>query len=756
MKTILAFIFVLLITVVNASEIKGRLVDEAGESIPFVQVMLKGTLLGATSDTNGVFLIDNVPAGEYECLFSAIGYKNFRKTIVVSSNAGVLDLGVLTLSHDMLGLNEVVVTGTMRETFVKASPVKVEVITADRISKQLPVTNLMESLQLMNGIQEVNACGVCFTNSISINGLPGPYTAVLMDGSPIFGNLASVYGLNGIPTQMIDRIEVVRGPSSTLYGSEAIAGVINIITKEPVAANAVAFDMMTTSHDELALNTILTHGNKKWRAQTGVNAFHANRFEDNNSDQISDLLGVDRVSMFSKWQLKRPDYKQFTVAAKVYYENRWNGVESFFNNRNYRTLRGNDSIYGESIYTRRAELFGTYDLPGKEDIRVDYSFSWHGQDSYYGSDHYEAEQHIAFTNLIWTKRVKKHTIIGGITNRYQFYDDNTVATNEALNNEPERQYIPGVFLEDEWQVAKRFVLLGGMRLDAYQQHGLIPSPRFSAKWEIDQWTAIRLNSGTGFKVVNLFTEDHAFVSGQRAVEIREQLLPERSWNVATNLHHTHALWGTAGSFDVDVYYTRFTNKINPNYDEPGKIIYENIPGFAESYGLSAMFTQQFTIPLSYSLGVNLNKTLNTTFEDDKTVSEPLPFAPLWSSVFTLNYKMRPWKLDLAYSANFNGPMHLPAVFDVNADGSLKDQPRSQISESFMIHTIQLTKCVGKKDRWDIYGGVQNIFNYMQPISPLAGFNDPNYRVGFSPFFDTAYAFAPMDGREFFIGLRLNI
>ncbi|MEX2597391.1 MAG: TonB-dependent receptor plug domain-containing protein, partial [Salibacteraceae bacterium] len=217
------FIFLMCLNFAQGAEVKGIVVDDGGNPIPFVQVMISGTSIGAETDTNGVFHLSNVPEGNHEIQYSAMGYQRLNRSVSIADK-GMVDVGTIKLKLDMLGLNEVVITGTMRETFVKASPVKVEVMKMEHVTKNIPATNLMEGLKLINGVQEVSACGVCNTSSISINGLPGQYSAILLDGSPIYGSLASVYGLNGIPTQMVDRIEIIKGPSSTLYGSEAIAG----------------------------------------------------------------------------------------------------------------------------------------------------------------------------------------------------------------------------------------------------------------------------------------------------------------------------------------------------------------------------------------------------------------------------------------------------------------------------------------------------------------------------------------------------
>jgi outer membrane receptor for ferrienterochelin and colicins len=321
---------------------------------------------------------------------------------------------------DVLGLEEVVVSGTMKESFVTASPVKVEVITVELLERTTSPTNLMSALKLINGVQEVVSCGVCYTNSISINGFPGQYTALLVDGSPVYGNLASVYGLNGIPRQMIDRIEVIKGPNSTLYGSEAMAGVINIITKNPQDQPLIAADIRVTSHLETFGNIAWSPKVGKWNGTIGANVGTVDLFEDENADGFGDIVNMERVSAFTKWTLKRKELRKFQLMGKYYFEDRRNGVEAFLKDRAYKELRGSDSIYGESIYTHRAEMFGTYELPLRERIRFDFSFSYHNQDSYYGANQYVALQYIGFGNLIWNRTLKNHDFTAGLGAAQEF------------------------------------------------------------------------------------------------------------------------------------------------------------------------------------------------------------------------------------------------------------------------------------------------------------------------------------------------
>ncbi|WP_436516646.1 TonB-dependent receptor [Ekhidna sp. To15] len=741
-------IFFLASLQLNAQEpIKGA-VFFGSEPFPGATVQLVGTSFGSISDANGLFTISDVPVGDYVLEIRSVGFKVIKREIKVPLRESI----TLELEESTLTMDEVVVTGTMQPTFVSQSPVKVEVVTAKHLNTYIPAaaTSVVEGISLVNGVQEVVACGVCFTNSISINGLPGPYTAILMDGSPIYGNLASVYGLNGIPSMIIDRFEVIKGPSSTLYGSEAVAGVINIITKDPSQQPVFSADIMGTSHLESFGNFSLAPKIGKSAGFLGLNYAYINDFDDQNGDGFGDNINLDRISLFTKWDISRPSGKKFMISGKYYYEDRRNGVEEFLEDRNYRTLRGNDQIYGESIYTNRFEIFGTYAFNFAERIRMDYSLSTHEQDSYYGADYYQASQNIVFTNFIWDKEINRHQLTTGLTSRHQSYDDNTVATETSGENRPDNQYTPGVFVQDEFEVSKRFTALGGLRLDHYENHGFIPAPRLNLKYKPSDWTTLRSNFGTGFRIVNLFTEDHAFVTGQREVIIEEALQPEESYNFSLNLNHIYTIGQSQGMLDVDVYYTHFTNKITPDYENEGQIRYANTDGYAVSKGVGFNLQQELAFPLAFNLGFNIQEVTENEQGDTRSIE----FAPKWTGILTANYNLKLWKMTIGYTARVTGPMALPLVFDLDENGDPLLIPRPTESEAFAIHNLQVSKDLS--NGWSIYGGVQNIFDYVQPWSPLTGTNDPNTNIGFSDSFDTAYAYSPIHGREVYLGISWSL
>jgi outer membrane receptor for ferrienterochelin and colicins len=742
----------------QTGNIKGT-IRSGEETLPFATVIIKNTNIGVTSGMDGSFYLKDVEPGKHVIIVSHVGHISEKKEVLVKDGETTTVNFIMSSSAV---LDEIVVTGTMKPTFVSRSPVKIDVVTSEQFDLYLPsaASSIIESVQLVNGVQETIDCGVCYTNSISVNGLPGSYTAILMDGTPIYGSLASVYGLNGIPNMIIDRFEVIKGPNSTLYGSDAVAGVINVITKNPADQPMFSADVMTTTMEEVFANIAFAPELGKSNGYVGLNVNYVNNYQDINDDGFGDGVNTDVISLFSKFNIYRPSDKIFTIAAKYYYEDRRNGVEAFVKDRAYKQLRGNDEIYGESVYTNRVELFGTYALNTSESMKIDYSLSNHLQDSYYGSDRYEASQQIAFTNFTWSFDHKRHDFLIGSTLRYDAYDDSTVATeieddNGEIINNPNNQFVPGIFGQDEFRASEKLTALGGLRLDYHNEHGLIAAPRLNLKYKSSDWTTFRFNFGTGFKVVNLFTEDHAFVLGQRDVVILEDLEPERSYNFSLNFNQVYTGLGGSGSIDMEGFYTHFTNKIIPNYDQQGLIIYENTDGWARTMGISASVNHNFNFPLSFNLGVNfLSSTQTEEDEYGVAITEDIVLAPRMSGVFTANYRLPKQQITFAYTAQYTGVMALPEVYDLDANGVPLNEPRPTDSEPFSLHQLQVTKVFS--NNYTLYFGVNNLFNYVQRDSQLVGYDDPNYAPGFSPYFDTSYVYAPNHGREFYMGFKLDL
>jgi len=744
--------------VINAmgqtGSISGKIISEA-LPLAFVNIKIEGTQLITQTDSMGNYTLSKVKSGTYRIQASAIGFRKMVKTITLRNDeSSVLNFDLSNLQND---LDEVVVTGTLKEVKRLESPVPVEVYTPGYFKKN-PTPSIFEALQNVNGVRPQLNCNICNTGDIHINGLEGPYTMILIDGMPIVSSLSTVYGLSGIPNSLVEQIEIVKGPASSLYGSEAVGGLINIITKKPENAPLLSADFFATDYQEYNADLGFKFNlGKKAIALTGVNYFKYGNPVDHNHDNFTDVTLQDRISVFQKWSFERKNKRIFTLGARYMYEDRWGG-EMQWN----KSFRGGDQVYGESIYTKRWELIGNYQLPVKEKIFLAFSYNEHNQDSRYGTTSYIAEQKIGFAQLTWDKKIHNHDLLLGTALRYTFYDDNTAATT-GLNQEiAKNTWLPGIFIQDEITLSAKHKFLAGFRYDYNSVHGNIFTPRVAYKWSIDDNNILRLNAGTGFRVVNIFTEDHAALTGARTVEIPNELKPEKTYNV--NLNYLKKIYTDNGTFlglEGSAFYTYFNNRIIGDFDtDPNKIIYDNLDGYAVSKGLSANVDVAFNNGLKVIVGATYQDV--ASFEHG--IKKQQILTEKFSGNWAISYKIKPFNLAIDYTGNVYSPMRLPLLSDLD--------PRKEFSPVWSIQNIQFT--FSGFNRFELYGGIKNLLNWTpnkgNPFI-IARANDPfdkhveldkNGQVmvtAENPYgltFDPSYVYGPNQGIRGFFGIRYTI
>lgn len=686
MKYLFSILFLILTKASYSQTISGKVTYEALERKQ-IQVKLLNTDFITETDSLGFYKFTNIPIGTYRLSVAAAGFRTITQKISILENQELkLDF---ELKEDKNELNEVVVSGTLKPVKRLESAVPVEVY-SPAFFKKNPTPSIYDALQNINGVRPQLNCGVCNTGDIHINGLEGPYTLVLIDGMPIVSSLSTVYGLSGIPNSLVERIEIVKGPASSLYGSEAVGGLINIITKNPTNAPVFSADYFTTSYFESNLDLGMKfNAGKKAISLLGVNYFNYDQIIDKDKDNFTDVTLSERISIFNKWSFKRNNNRLFTIAARGMYEDRWGG-----DIRWEKKYRGGDEIYGESIYTKRGELIGSYQLPFEEKLILSFSGNVHYQDSRYGTTSYIANQKIGFLQLTWDKKIGRNDLLAGIANRYTYYDDNTPATKEA-----ESTWLPGIFVQDEITFSPKSQILLGMRYDYNSIHGSIFTPRVAYRFKANENTIFRLNAGTGFRVVNLFTEDHAALTGSRDVVIANNLNPEQSVNV--NLNYIQKINFGNGTFigiEATAFYTRFSNKIISDYEtNPNEIIYNNIDGYAISQGISTNVDLNFPSGLKFIVGA--------TVLDNKNVENGISQRPYLTENFTgtwsVSYKIALWNLSMDYTGNVYSPMNLPLLSETD--------PRSPKSPWYSIQNIQFTYS-GWKD-FEVYAGIKNLLNF---------------------------------------------
>ena len=732
-NTICALFFIF--SNISLAQTINGVVKEQDNNLLFGATVYNSTNSKSTiTNEEGAFSIESIK-GENKLVISYVGFT--PKVINVDGNSTTL--GTIILENN--SLDEVVISGTLRQVSKLKSAVQIELYTAD-FFRATPKASFFEAIEGINGVRPQLNCNICNTGDIHINGQEGANTMVLIDGLPLVSGLSTVYGLSGIPQSLIKQVEVIKGPASTLYGSEAIGGVINLITKLPENVHRFNIESYTTSWGEVNVDLGAKYQLKKIQGLIGVNYFNYSNPIDNNGDGFTDLTLQHRISIFNKIKMKKN-----SVAFRYFYEDRWGGEMNW--NSSY---RGGDEVYGESIYTSRVELFGKYDV--SENLFIQYSLNNHDQNSVYGTTSYNALQTIGFVQGVYSKTLKNHNLLFGATFRYTSYDDNTPATAEK-----EITSLPGVFIQDEWKLSDSQTLLSGMRYDKNSIYGDIWTPRLNYKWASpDESSILRVGFGTGYRVVNVFTEDHAALTGARDVVFTEDILPEKSWNVNVNWNQKlYSKFGTIFDLDLSVFKTVFSNRILPDYEtNPNQIIYSNLDGKS--------VTQGVTLNVNSLSANGLKINLGATFIDSKIIQNNETEYPFLTEKFSGNYRIsytiyNP-KITFDLSGTVIGPMKLPLL------GALDTRdPNSPV-----INIMNLQATYSYKE-FELYAGIKNIFNFKPAANSIARAFDPfdkdvefgsNGQVIATPnnpnalSFDPSYVYYSNQGTNGFLGLRYHI
>ena len=717
-----------------------------GEPLNGASLRIKGTNLGTITNEKGYFSIEFSKKKNNQLIISYTGHKS--KQIEIDPKDSDIGKIILELYES---LEEIVISGTLKPVSKLNSPVAVEVY-SQSFFKANPSPSIFESLESINGIRPQLNCNVCNTGDIHINGQEGSYTMVLIDGLPIVSGLSTVYGLSGIPQSLIERVEIVKGPASTLYGSEAIGGVINLITKLPENSSKLSVDSFLSDWGELNTDIGYKYSlSKRTTGLLGINYFNFSNPIDNNNDGFTDLTIQDRISIFNKFTYG----DKLSFATRFVYEDRWGGQLNW-----EPKYRGGDTVYGENIYTTRFEAFGNYTF--NKNLSFQFSYNNHTHNSAYGTTIFNANQTIGFGQLIWNKSIKNNDLLFGLAYRYTYYDDDTTATfNEILNSNQEDIYhMPGLFIQDEIKINESNTLLLGIRFDHNSLHGNIFTPRINYKLSnYDQTSILRLSFGTGYRVAQVFTEDHAALTGARDVVFLNDLEPEKSWN--TNLNYVKKVYLKEGAiidFDISIFKTLFSNKIIPDYDtNPNKIIYDNLKGRSISQGVSLNINSLLENGIRFNLGATY---IDSYIKEDGVKTVPY-LTEKFQGVWKFEKKWNDKNLIFDLTGTTIGPLRLPTLSRLD--------PRPDYSSTFSIVNIQLTKIL--KNTFEIYGGIKNIFDFTPPKNSIARSFDPfdkqvvfdnsgnaiqNENNPYALTFDPSYVFASNQGFRFFFGLRYRV
>ena len=707
-------------------------------AIPNAAVVVEGVAVGAT-DTAGLWkggLGDTARKAPKQVEFHALGFQSWEGLLTCTQ--GELHSVVLTESTYLLGGATVV--GSLSAMQLKESPIRTQVL-AGKSLREIPADDATEALDFSNGIRETIACGICGTNDIHINGLEGVYTLVLIDGVPLLGGLASAYALDGIPLSMIQQIEVIQGPASARFGSQAVGGVINVVLS-PLRSGASSGSIGLDTHGRFTATSSTTWGPDDAPWQLGLDAHRfANRIDDN-GDGMTDAPTIERIVGTLRHQ-RSSAKRHWRSTLRGYAEKRFGGAMAFTEED-----RGTSNRYGERIDLLRGEWLVGGAPRGANGMTFQGGLSFHGQESNYGLTAFDAREYTANAEAFhsgWSWKENRR-ITAGMSILWDNYQDETPADSDM------NVVVPALYVEHTGSSEerdggyKRFTWIHGLRIEKPSNAGVIIAPRINFKWSPSSALDFRLNAGRGYRRVHLFTEEHAALDGSRAVlQPKQGLRPESSWN--TNLSFAWSSGDDTYSTTVSAhaFTTVFTDRIYADFDSlPNAIVYRNIDGVGWNRGVGVDVVFSGFHGWSCTAGATLLRSQLLEQSDSPwsieewQMAEDIEFAPNFTANLGLGYRWRQWGVNV--SGQHVGVMRLPYYSDAEPDNSepfqlvhlslLKSWAPKNTKRSGMMNTLTV--------------GVKNLTNTTQ-ARPIIASDSP-----FSEDFDASRIYGPIEQSRIFV------
>lgn len=735
------------------ANIYGHIVSpESHEHIPFVTISIKGTTIGTTADATGHYYLKNLPEGKCTVVAEAIGYRTVEQTIEVKRNSTVEVNFVM--EEQTLAVDEVVVSATRNETNKKSSAVIVNVASS-KLFDNTASTNLAETMKFQSGLRIENNCGNCGTTQLRINGLDGQYSQILLDSNPIFSSLAAVYGLEQLPTSMIERVEVIRGGGSALFGSNAIGGVVNIITKEPLRNSLTLSNVTNVAKDGTAeFNTALNGSFVSDDRRAGIYLFGMVKNRDaydRNKDGYTDIPHLKSETIGFRGYYKTSAYTKLTAEYHHIHEFR----------------RGGDSIELAPHLTNIAEQldhqidggslrFDGFSADSRHRYGVGISAQGIHRDSYYGTD--KNPDTYGHTNDLTIVASAQYTysferclfmpaqLTAGAEYTYNDLSDDFPAIGRHMTQTVQSG---GAYLQNEWQSEKVNIIIGG-RLDAHNMVDKpIFSPRANVRYSPHRNVGLRLSYSSGYRAPQAYNEDlHIDVLNRQAaiIKIDPNLKPEHSHSVSASADLYHNFGRVQTNLLIEGFYTDLKDVFalsKVGEDEAGNIIKlrHNASG-ATVKGITAEF--KVGMPGIFELQAGYTFQRSRYDEPERWSDNVEPQRRMFRSPDSYGYMTADFDVTRRFSASLFGNYTGPMLVQHNAGYIAQDTER--LTPSFwdmglrMAYEFRLSDFIGM----ELSAGIKNIFDSFQ--------RDLDY----GPAKDSVYIYGPTQPRTFFVGLKFTL
>lgn len=783
-KLFLFFLFTLLINDLSAQQamIKGR-ISHKSEGLPGAVVAFEILGKGAVSDENGYYKISDLPAGKYRLKISLIGYETLTKEIVLTEGKEHnLDIALM---QDPLMLSEMIISGSRLEVPQNESPVIISRISSKSLAL-LNTQNLAEGLNFSPGLRLENNCQNCGFTQLRMNGLSGPYSQILINSRPIFSALAGVYGLEMIPAQMIERVEVVRGGGSVLYGGNGIAGTVNIITKAPEKNQfSIGSNLALINLESLDQNINFSGSLVNKDASQGLSIYGFNRNRqawDANGDGFSELtkiynntVGLDAFKRFND---------RSRLKLNMYY------IDEFRRGGNGFDLLPHETDLAEQLEHRIAGTNLTYDLASKnQKHKTQFYFALQNvnRNSYYGSGgrvlnpgETPVEEDILALNAYgntkdisinagsqWAYDIKPNLqFLTGIDYQFNRVSDFMPGYNRSIN---QTVGTTGFYLQGIWQPFEKLSIMAGWRVDMVSIDGiyiidneqlvnelsLMPIvPRVNAMYSLTDKLKFRASFAQGYRTPQAYDEDlHIDMVGGEARFIRldKALISERSDNFTASLNYAHTESQKQWNFVIEAFHTQLRNPfifsdqmVLPNGTS---VILKRNGDAAIVQGINleanASFFRKWTLQSGFTIQNAYYSSPEEIWASDDENSDAVTTSeilrtPQQYGYYLVDYKYnKNWNFTL--SGTLTGSMLVPHVIHPESGFTV-----IKTTEMFFEQNIRIQKSISisKHLQLQLASGVHNIFNSFQ--------ND--FDLGIER--DAAFVYGPARPRTLFLSIRL--
>ncbi|KGN78970.1 TonB-dependent receptor [Porphyromonadaceae bacterium COT-184 OH4590] len=739
----------------NKAVLQGIITDkDSDKPLMGVHISVRNMELNTVSDTNGRFVI-NVPSGNKSYLLDFF-YEGYSKMFLNVKDTEK-ELHVRLSSNTKL-LGEVVVSATRNETDKKEAPIIVNIASAE-LFETTSSCNLKEVMGFQPGLRVENNCGNCGTSQLRINGLEGQYSQILIDSRPVFSSLASVYGLEQFPVDMIERVEIIRGGGSALFGSNAIGGIVNIITKEPLRNSVMianTTNMLTINSFDI--NTSLNSSFVSNDHKAGIYIFGMlkNRHSyDRNQDGFSDIPKLNTENIGFRGFYNTSNYSQLIAEFHHIHEFRRGG--NMFDNPPHESDIAeylNHKIDGGSL------RFKSYSSDYKHNIDMFVSGQLIDRDSYFGAEkganaYGKTNDKTFAAGTKYSFNMEKLLFLPAQLTAGIEYNFNTIHDKFAGlgRNIEQITHIFGAYLQNEWK-NKYIGLLFGARLDKHNiMKNAVFSPRINMRYSPCEKIGFRVSYSSGYRAPQTYNEDlhiEAVGGSLTLIQLANNLRPEYSHSINASVDFYHNFGDMKTNLLLEGFYTTLNDVFvleNIGQDTVKSIIYKerrNGSG-ATVYGVNIEgkigIDNIFDIQLGYTLQSSLYNNPER-WSDQLTPQRRIFRTPDYYGYITSNFYITQ-SFRASFFGNHTGSMLVQHT--ISEEGK-ENKELEVITPAFWDFGLKLAYNfpIADKINFEINGGVKNIFDAYQ--------KDLDY----GKLKDAAYVYGPSLPRMFFIGAKIYL